>query len=234
MAEFKLMRSDRNRTKHDKVMRCIRILEDLYGTPEASLIDPIDLLVETILSQNTSDVNSIRAFGRLKSAYPDYDLLLKAPEDEISGHIRIGGLPDIKAHRIKGALLKIKKDAGSIDLSFLKGMDKDAARDYLLSIPGIGPKTAAVVLLFSFGMPFMPVDTHVNRVSRRLGLVPEDINIKEAERILEEITPPDKYLSLHLNLIRHGRLICKAREPIHDQCNLRPVCDYYQRATSLK
>ncbi len=222
------------RTKPDKVMRCINILEDLYGIPEASVIDPVDLLVETILSQNTSDVNSIRAFGRLKSAYPDYRMLLNAPESEIAEHIRIGGLPDIKAHRIKGALIKIKDDAGSIDLGFLKKMDKDAARDYLLSIPGVGPKTASVVLLFSFGMPFMPVDTHVNRVSRRLGLVPEDVSIKEAEHILEEITPPNKYLSLHLNLIRHGRLICKARDPKHDQCGLRPACDYYQRATSLK
>ena len=228
------MPNEQSRTEPDKVTKCIRILEELYGTPEASVIDPVDLLVETILSQNTSDVNSIRAFGRLKSAYPDYELLLKAPEDEISEHIRIGGLPDIKAHRIKGALLKIKKDAGSIDLGFLKGMDKDSARNYLLSIPGIGPKTAAVVLLFSFGIPFMPVDTHVNRVSRRLGLVPEDASIEKAERILEEITPPDKYLTLHLNLIRHGRLICKARDPKHDQCSLRPICDYYLQATSLK
>ncbi len=217
-----------------KVVKCIRILEDLYGIPKASAIDPIDLLVETILSQNTSDVNSIRAFGRLKSAYPDYTLLLSAPEQEISEIIRIGGLPEIKARRIKGALERVKNDAGTIDLGFLKGMDKDAARDCLLSIPGVGPKTAAVVLLFSFGMPFMPVDTHVYRVSRRLGLVPEDAKIEEAERILEEITPTDKYLSLHLNLIRHGRLICKARDPRHDKCSLRPICDYCMRATRLK
>jgi len=228
------MPKESSRIKPEKVMRCISILEDLYGIPKASVIDPIDLLVETILSQNTSDVNSIRAFGRLKSAYPDYELLLKAPENEISTHIRIGGLPDIKANRIKGALTRIKKDAGSIDLSFLKGMDRDAARNYLLSIPGIGPKTASVVLLFSFGMPFMPVDTHVNRVSRRLGLIPEDASTNDAEAILEKITPPDKYLSLHLNLIRHGRLICKARDPKHGQCRLQSICNYYLRATSLK
>ncbi|MFB3764802.1 MAG: endonuclease III [Methanotrichaceae archaeon] len=182
------MRTEKTRSKHEKAMRCISILEGLYGIPEASVIDPVDLLVETILSQNTSDVNSIKAFGRLKSAYPDYKMLLKAPEDEISRHIHVGGLSDIKAHRIKGALQRIEEDAGSIDLGFLKGMDTDAARDYLLSIPGVGPKTASVVLLFAFGMPFMPVDTHVNRVSRRLGLVPEEGSIKEAERILEEIS----------------------------------------------
>lgn len=228
------MPAKRTKDDQDKVMKCIHVLEGLYGIPEASAIDPVDLLVETILSQNTSDVNSIRAFGRLKSEYPDYSSLLSAPVHEISETIRIGGLPDIKARRIKGALLRIKNDAGSIDLGFLKGMDKDAARNYLLSIPGIGPKTAAVVLLFSFSMPFMPVDTHVYRVSRRLGLVPDDVNVELAERILEGITPPGKYLSLHLNLIRHGRLICKARDPRHEQCSLRTICDYYLRATSLK
>ncbi len=222
------------KAKIEKAIICIRLLEDLYGTPKASAIDPVDLLVETILSQNTSDVNSIRAFGRLKSAYTDYESLLLAPEPEISGHIRIGGLPDIKARRIKGALMRIKNDAGSIDLGFLREMGKDEAREYLLSIPGIGPKTAAVVLLFAFGIPVMPVDTHVYRVSRRLGLVPEDASVENAQRILEEITPPDKYLSLHLNLIRHGRLICKARDPKHDQCSLRHICDYFLRATSLK
>ncbi len=215
------------KAKLEKVKKCIRLLEDIYGIPEAAAIDPIDLLVETILSQNTSDVNSLRAFGRLKSAYPDHEALLSAPEFEISRHIRIGGLPEIKAQRIKVALQRIKNDAGSIDLRFLKNMDKDAAREYLLSIPGIGPKTAAVVLLFAFGIPVMPVDTHVYRVSQRLGLVPENISVEKTQRILEEITPPDKYLSLHLNMIRHGRQVCKARDPKHDMCSLRAICDYY-------
>jgi endonuclease-3 len=222
------------REEHKKVKRCIKLLEDTYGMPEASIVDPVDLLVETILSQNTSDVNSLKAFGSLKSAYPDYDDLLSAPVSEISEPIRVGGLAEIKAQRIKGALQRIKGDAGSIDLDFLKGMKKEASRDYLLSIPGIGPKTAAVVLLFAFGIPFMPVDTHVYRVSRRLGLVPENSSIEKAQSILEEITPQKKYLSLHLNLIRHGRLICRARDPRHDRCSLRPICDYYLRATSLK
>jgi endonuclease-3 len=222
------------REKFEKAKRCIRLLEDLYGIPEAEAIDPVDLLVETILSQNTSDVNSLKAFGRLKSAYHNYNELLSAPVSEISRHIRIGGLSDVKAQRILGALHRIKGDAGSIGLGFLKGMDKDAAREYLLSIPGVGPKTASVVLLFAFGLPFMPVDTHVYRVSRRLGLVPEKASIDKAQGILEEITPPEKYLSLHLNLIRHGRLICRARDPRHEQCSLRPICDYYLRATSLK
>jgi endonuclease-3 len=113
-------------------------------------------------------------------------------------------------------------------------MNREEAEDYLLSLPGVGPKTAAVVMLFAFGIPVMPVDTHVYRVSRRLGLVPEGASIKETQRILEGIVPQGKYLSLHLNLIRHGRRICKARSPRHEECALRTLCDYYLRATSLK
>ena len=119
-------------------------------------------------------------------------------------------------------------------LAFLADLDKNKAREYLLTLPGVGPKTAAVVLLFAFGLPFMPVDTHVYRVSRRLGMVAEEANIEMAERILEEIVPPGKYLSLHLNLLKHGRRICRARGPRHEECALRHYCDCYLRGTSLK
>ncbi len=219
--------------QQEKLNACIAILEDLYGVPQAGKIDPMDLLVMTILSQNTSDANSLRAFSSLKSAYINYEEILAAKEKEIAGTIRTGGLAEIKAKRIKDSLLKIKQDAGAIDLSFLAGMDKDKAREYLLSFPGIGPKTASVVLLFAFGFPVMPVDTHVFRVSKRLGLVPEKISIEKAQRILEEIVPVNKYLSLHLNLIRHGRLICRARSPRHEECALRSLCDCYLRAQAL-
>lgn len=194
----------------------------------------MDLLVQTMLSQNTTDTNSFRAFRNLKTAYPRYEDLLAASEEDIIVLIRVGGLAEMKARRIKEALLRIKRDAGAIDLSFLAGMNRTEAEEYLLSLPGVGPKTAAVVLLFAFGFPIMPVDTHVYRVSGRLGLVPEGTSIKETQRILEEIIPQDKYLSLHLNLIRHGRRICKARSPRHEECALRHLCDYCLRATSLK
>jgi endonuclease-3 len=217
-----------------KAERCIEILEDLYGVPAAEDIDPVDLLVQTILSQNTADTNSYRAFLNLKIAYPNYEELLSSSEEDIAEHIRVGGLAEMKAKRIKEALFRIKRDAGSIDLHFLSGLNKTEAEGYLLALPGVGPKTAAVVLLFAFGFPIMPVDTHVYRVSKRLGLVPEGASIKAAQRILEEITPQDKYLSLHLNLIRHGRRICRARNPRHDMCALRHLCDYYLQATSLK
>jgi endonuclease-3 len=219
--------------RRKKVDACIRILEDLYGVPRVEEFDPVDLLVMTILSQNTSDTNSHRAFAKLKSGYPSYQELLGAPEKEIAEKIREGGLAEIKTQRIKATLHKIKEDTGSISLSFLADLGKEKAAEYLTSLPGVGPKTAAVVLLFAFRMPFMPVDTHVYRVTRRLGLVPEKASVKRAQEILEEITPPEKYLSLHLNLIIHGRSICRARNPRHDECALRSLCCFYQRAQAL-
>jgi endonuclease-3 len=217
-----------------KVEQCIEILENIYGVPQAEEIDPVDLLVQTILSQNTTDTNSLKAYGRLKTAYPHYETLIAAPTSEVAEQIKVGGLADVKAQRIKDALKQIKRDSGTIDLQFLAGFGKEKAKEYLLSLPGVGPKTTAVVLLFAFGFPIMPVDTHVFRVSRRLGLVPEKSSLKEAGRILEEITPQDKYLSLHLNLIKHGRRICRARGPLHEKCALLHICDFCLRATSLK
>ncbi len=218
----------------EKIKRIIKLLEELYGEPKAEQIDPLDLLIVTILSQNTTDVNSLRAFSNLKKAYPNYETVLTAKNSEICDKIRVGGLGEIKAFRIKEALLKIRKDAGSLNLNFLKTGDKDTVMDYLLSLPGVGPKTASVVMLFSFHLPSMPVDTHVYRVSRRLGLVPDRASPKRAQEILEIITPPEKYLSLHINLIRHGRNICRARNALHDRCILRYACDFYLEATRLK
>ncbi len=138
--------------RKSKVKKFIEILENLYGIPQAEQIDPVDLLVATILSQNTTDKNSLRAFGKLKTSYPDYDSLLLAPETEIEEEIRVGGLAEMKANRIKAALEKIKADAGSVDLGFIRNMEMNAAKEYLLSLPGVGPKTASVVLLFAFHM----------------------------------------------------------------------------------
>jgi endonuclease-3 len=211
-----------------RVSTCISLLEEQYGIPHADERDPVDLLVMTILSQNTSDTNSLRAFAHLKSAFCDYERVLVAPDHAAANSIRAGGLAEIKARRIKEALSRIKQDAGTISLSFLADMDKDRAMAYLLSLPGVGPKTASVVLLFAFSMPFLPVDTHVYRVSRRLGLLSEDVKLEKAQSILEEIVPVEKYLSLHLNLITHGRLICRARGPRHEECVLQSCCDYYQ------
>lgn len=174
----------------DKVLACIRILEEEYGVPRQDHIDPLDLLVMTILSQNTSDTNSLRAFANLKRDYGNYESLLLAPTEEVADCIR-EGLANIKALRIQEVLLSIKRDRGAMDIGFLEGMDKDEAMSYLLDLPGVGPKTASIVLLFAFGMPFMPVDTHVFRVSRRLGLVTENLSPEKAQKALERIVPPN-------------------------------------------
>jgi endonuclease-3 len=210
-----------------KVAKCIAILEKEYGVPKPNEVDPVDLLVMTILSQNTSDTNSLRAFAHLKSAFCDYEEILAASDEAVADAIRAGGLAEIKARRIKEALFKIKQDAGAISLAFLADMGKDKAMAYLLSLPGVGPKTASVVLLFAFGMPFLPVDTHVYRISRRLGLLAQDVRPEKAQPLLERIVPVAKYLFLHLNLITHGRLICRARGPRHEECALRNCCSYY-------
>ncbi|MCK9566476.1 MAG: endonuclease III [Methanothrix sp.] len=213
--------------ERQRAATCISILEEQYGIPHPDERDPVDLLIMTILSQNTSDTNSLRAFAILKSAFCTYEEILAAPVEAVADAIRAGGLADIKARRIKEALSRIKQDAGAITLIFLEDMEKDEAIAYLLSLPGVGSKTASVVLLFAFGMPFLPVDTHVYRVSRRLGLLAEDVRLEKAQPILERIVPADKYHSLHLNLITHGRLICRARGPKHDECSLHNWCDYY-------
>ena len=212
-----------------KVAKCIAILENEYGVPQPDERDPVDLLVMTILSQNTSDTNSLRAFALLKSAFCDYEKVLAASDDAVADAIRPGGLAEIKARRIKEALVRIKLDAGAITLSFLADMGKEEAMAFLISLPGVGPKTASVVLLFAFSMPFLPVDTHVYRVSRRLGLLAEDVRPEKAQPILERLVPVEKYLSLHLNLITHGRLVCRARGPRHEECALRNCCGYYLR-----
>jgi endonuclease-3 len=209
-----------------KVADCIALLEKEYGIPLPDEEDAVDLLVKTILSQNTSDANSLPAFAQLKSAFPDYELLLRAPDNAIAHCIRRGGLAEIKSRRIKAALERIKEEQGEISLASLAGMKKEKAMDYLIQLPGVGPKTASIVLLFSFGMPFLPVDTHVFRLSRRLGLVEEKANPEKAQKKLEEIVPPEKYASFHLNLIRHGRQVCHARGPRHNQCCLQSCCAY--------
>lgn len=209
----------------EKAIECIRLLEEQYGVPGPVEAEPVDLLIMTILSQNTSDKNSLPAFAALKARFGEHEALLAASEEAIVECIRSGGLAEIKARRIKEVLQRIRLDFGSIALDSLAGFHKDAAMQYLLSLPGVGPKTASIVLLFAFHMPFFPVDTHVYRLARRLGLIEEDIRIDRAGEALERIVPPERYFSFHLNLIRHGRLVCRARAPKHDDCSLRGCCD---------
>jgi len=200
-------------------------LREFYGEKKQKVSeDPVRFLIITIISQNTSDKNSRRAFSKFEERFKSWDEVLSSPPEEIARVIKEGGLPFVKAKRIKEALSEIKRRC-SFDLSFLKDMDVEEGRRWLLSIPGVGEKTASCVLLFSFGKPAMPVDTHVYRVSKRLGLIPKNTPVNKAGRILEKIVPPDKIYEFHLNLIEHGRRICRAKNPLCGGCFLKELCD---------
>ena len=186
--------------------------------------EPISELVYTILSQHTSDVNSIRAFDNLIEKFKSFEVMKNASIREIENAIYRGGLSNIKALRIKEVLRIIYQDIGSFDLSFLSEMNISEAKSWLKSLPGIGPKTAAIVLCFSFGMPVMPVDTHIFRLSRRLGFISNKTNADDAHEILEKMILPEKIFSFHMNLIKHGREVCHARRPKCGSCVLSTIC----------
>jgi endonuclease III len=200
-------------------------LRAFYGPPEPRRSDgPLAELVQTILSQNTSDVNTERAWTSLWARFGAWQPILEAPTSDVADAIRSGGLAQIKAPRIQGVLAAIQRDRGALSLDFLETLPLDEARAYLTSLDGVGPKTASCVLLFALGMPAMPVDTHVHRVSKRLGLIGERISAEAAYRLLEAEIPPDQMFDGHMLLIRHGRAICKALRPHCDGCPLEDAC----------
>ena len=203
----------------------ITFLAAEYGPVEwRPRYDPISELVYTILSQHTSDVNSARAFENLMDTFGSLEAVAEAPVEEIEAAIRQGGLARTKAPRIKAALNQVASEVGSYDLSFLAEMPLDAAKAWLRRLPGIGPKTAAIILAFSLGLPAMPVDTHVHRVSMRLGLIGPRVTAEKAHDILETMVPPEDILAFHVYLIRHGRGVCKAQRPRCDGCTLSWGC----------
>lgn len=209
-----------------------RLLIDIYGLPQwRSHLDPISQVVSTILSQNTSDVNRDRAFHRLLTRFATWEEVRAAPVEAIEEAIRPAGLAQQKAPRIKGALQFITQERGELSLDFLKDLTVDEAKAWLTQIKGVGPKTAAIILLFSLGMPAFPVDTHVHRVTRRLGLIGPKVSAEKAHVILEDMLSADIYYPFHLNVIRHGREICHARNPKCEICPLQTWCDYYQEIT---
>ena len=200
-------------------------LDQAYGRhvwrPRA---DPVSELILTILSQHTSDVNSHRAYQNLLGRFDSLDRVRKAEAEEIADAVRSAGLSRIKAPRIKEVLNLIVERHGSLDLGFLADMDLDEARRWLTDLPGVGPKTAACVLLFSLDRPALPVDTHVYRVARRLALFDPRTTPDQAHRILEEMVSPAKVYDFHLNMIAHGRRVCKAPVPICPRCVLESLC----------
>ena len=186
--------------------------------------DPVRNLVLTILSQNTTDANRDRAYDRLMIRFPTLSSLAAARPSEVEDAIRTGGLAKAKAKSILGALARLREERGGYSLDFLRGMPLPAAREVLTSFPGVGVKTANIVLLFSFGLPAFPVDTHILRVTKRLGLVPATATLAKAALLLEPHVETGDHGPLHLNLIRLGREVCKPRNPLCAGCPLLPVC----------
>jgi len=202
------------------------LLAARFGRPEpcAHETEPVRNLVLTILSQNTTDANRDRAYDRLSKRFPTLPELAAARQSELEGAIRVGGLAKAKAKSILGALGRIREERGGYSLDFLRGMPLKEARAYLTSFPGVGVKTANILLLFSFGMPAFPVDTHVLRVTKRLGLVPNSADLAKAALSLEPHVGPGDHGPLHLNLIRLGREVCRPRNPLCPECPLLAVC----------
>jgi len=204
-------------------------LSAAYGQPTwRQHLPPVDELVSTILSQSTSDLNRDKGFYALKERYADWDQVMKAPEADIIATIRPAGLANQKGPRIQNALRYVYNQQGAISLDFLNDLPLTAAKNWLTAIKGIGPKTAAIILLFAFNRPAFPVDTHVHRITKRLGLIGPKINADKAHQILENMGEPDTFYPLHLNLIRHGRETCRARNPLCEQCVLSEECNYYR------
>ena len=196
-----------------------------YGPVEWSpRYDPASELVSTILSQHTSDVNSHRAFASLMSTFGSLKAVAEAPVEQIEQAIRMGGLAKSKAPRIKAVLNQVEEEVGSFDLSFLGEMPLSEAKAWLRKLPGVGPKTAAIILCFSLGLPAMPVDTHIYRVSKRLGLIGAKVTAEKAHDILEPMVAADDVFAFHVYLIRHGRQVCKAQRPLCDRCVLASAC----------
>lgn len=195
-------------------------------------LDVVSELVLTILSQNTADTNSFRAFTALRARYDSWEAVLAAPTEELVEVIRPGGLAPTKAPRIQHVLAEVHTATrGSWDLAFLAAMPLVEARDWLVALPGIGRKTAAIILLFNYGRPALPVDTHVHRVATRLGMLPPRTPLERAHDLLEEVLEPDEVYPFHVELIRHGRNTCRAPRPICGLCPLTNVCAYYADAS---
>jgi endonuclease-3 len=186
--------------------------------------DPVAVLIQTILSQNTSDRNSDRAFDSLLATFKTWQDVADADTRAIARSIKIGGLADVKASYIKDVLNTINNTQGDFDLDFLRGLSLDKARDWLMQLPGVGMKTASCVLLFSLGLPALPVDTHVYRVSQRLGLFDNRMSVNQAHIFLESIVPQYMAYEFHILLIEHGRRTCKARNPYCYKCVLQSIC----------
>ena len=216
----------------ERVQATHTALNQYYGERHwRKLRDPLGELILTILSQNTSDVNSGRAYQELRSVFPHWHAVLEAPTEELYAVIKSAGLGNIKAPRIQNTLRSILERRGEFSLDFLAALPLEDARAWLTSLDGIGPKTAACVLMFALGMPALPVDTHVHRVSLRLGLIGSRVSAEKAHQLLEKALQPEQVYSFHMNMIQHGRKLCHAQRPACERCPLSVECRWWQEQT---
>lgn len=212
----------------EKIHQIRQRLMEAFGEPVwRTPLPPVDELVSTILSQNTNDVNRDVAFERLKAAFPNWEVVMTAETEDVIEAIRIAGLANQKGPRIQRALREIADHTGGeITLEFLREMPLQEARAWLTGMKGVGPKTAAIVLLFAMDIPAFPVDTHIYRVSGRLGIRPEGLSVEKTHAYLEERIPEAYFYDLHLNIIRLGREVCGARKWHCYRCPLEALCPF--------
>lgn len=211
-----------------EIERIITLLEREYGIPRRGKADPLEVLVQTILSQNTNDRNRDRAYQRLRKRFPRWEEMLSGDRRQIVEALRPGGLGRQKAKRIVDILRWLKKRQGRISLAFLRRMDSEEIKRILGGLKGIGPKTIHCLLLFGLGREAFPVDTHILRVGKRIGFIPQGADAEKAHAYMAPLVPKGRALSLHLNLIRHGRSVCKAKSPQCGGCVLKNECLYFE------
>jgi endonuclease-3 len=214
--------------KEKPVRYIVQNLERAYGVPENKWTDwdVLDILVAVNLPPAPSDANSDRTYDALKKRFPTWDAVLRAREQTLVETIRLGGLANQKAAVIRGLLREVKERHGSFDLSFLRELPASEAVAYLASFRGVGPKTAACTLLFACGLELFPLDTHIFRILRRIGLIPVKCSDQFAHALMNRLVPSGKFYSFHVNLIRHGRQLCRPREPLCGRCPVVEYCDY--------
>lgn len=213
---------------YEKAQSVYRRLADAYGLPEWDHVTPpLDELVNTILSQNTNDRNRDVAYSNLRARFPTWEAVRDADPESVIECIRPAGLANQKGPRIQTVLQQITQEVGALNLDLLYAMQPEEALSWLMRFKGVGPKTASIVLQFSLAKPAFPVDTHVYRVSGRIGLRPEKMSVEQAHTFLAGLFQPDQYGPGHLNLIRLGREICHARSPEHEKCPVKDLCDLY-------
>ncbi len=213
----------------ERLLRIAARFEELYGPiPWKSHGHPLDMLILTILSQNTNDINRDRAYESLKARFPSYEAIVRADVNDLAEAIRSAGLHRQKAHRIQKILREIKAEHGAYSLDHLKRLSRDEALRELLKYDGVGKKTAGIVLTFSLNKPYFAVDTHIQRITRRLGFVK---NKQDPHDVMNKLVPDELKYQLHLHLIRHGRETCKARKPLCERCRIFDLCPVPQQGS---